>query len=481
MRSDMDVATRLSLGALAVLLAVFQPLLLPLLLLPILALHRAGRRADASRHQALHDVLTGLPNRALFHDRVDRALQNALRDGSHPVVMLLDLDRFKEINDALGHHNGDELLRLVGPRIARVLRSSDTVARLGGDEFAVLLPTAPDAEAGAEVGEKILVALAEPFTVQGVELEVGASIGVACFPQHGEDVETLVQRADVAMYLAKGTRSGSELYVAERDAVPDALAVVGDLRRGLDDGELALVYQPKVNLLTGEVRGVEALVRWMHPDRGLVLPASFVGHAEHTGLIRPLTMHVLEGALAQVGDWRRSGLDLSVAVNLSVRNLLDRSLPDDVAALLERWDVPATALELELTESTIMADPARAREILEALHDLGVGLSIDDFGTGYSSLGKLKQLPVDEIKIDRSFVTGMARDRSDATIVRSTIDLARNLGLRVVAEGIEDMEVRNELAELGCDLGQGYLFSEPLSGDALHGWALAHRGEPLAA
>jgi diguanylate cyclase (GGDEF)-like protein len=480
-RRDMDVATRASLAALAVLLAVTEPLLLALLGLPVLALHRAGRRADASAHQALHDVLTGLPNRALFHDRVDRALASALRDATHPVVMLLDLDRFKDINDALGHHNGDELLRQIGPRIAGVLRSSDTVARLGGDEFAVLLPTAPDADAGAEVGEKILAALAEPFVVHGVELDVGASLGIACFPQHGEDVETLVKRADAAMYLAKGTRSGSELYVAERDGLPDALAVVGDLRRGLDDGELAVVYQPKVDLLTGEVRGVEALVRWMHPDRGLVLPASFVGHAEHTGLIRPLTMHVLEAAVVQIGDWRRSGLDLKVAVNLSVRNLLDRGLPDDVAALLSRWDVPASALELELTESTIMADPARAREILTALHDLGVGLSIDDFGTGYSSLGKLKHLPVDEIKIDRSFVTGMARDRSDATIVRSTIDLARNLGLRVVAEGVEDGEVRDQLAQLGCDLGQGYLFSAPLDGDALHGWAAARDGALSAA
>ena len=477
MRRDMDVASRASLAALAAVLAATRPVLLALLLLPVLAVWRTGRRADASQHLALHDVLTGLPNRALFHDRVDRALAGALRDGAHPVVMLLDLDGFKGINDALGHHNGDELLRQVGPRIASVLRSSDTLARLGGDEFAVLLPAAPDAEAGAEVGEKVLAALAEPFWIEDVEVEVGASIGVACFPQHGEDVETLMRRADAAMYAAKG-RSGLDVRVAEHDAVPDALAVVGDLRRGLADGELAVVYQPKVDLLTGDVRGVEALVRWMHPQRGLVLPASFVGHAEHTGLIRPLTMHVLEAALVQVGDWRRSGLELKVAVNLSVRNLLDRALPDDVAALLERWDVPSSALELELTESTIMADPGRAREVMEALHDLGVGLSIDDFGTGWSSLGKLKELPVDEIKIDRSFVTGMARDRSDATIVRSTIDLARNLGLRVVAEGIEDAEVRDELAGLGCDLGQGYLFSAPLDAGALHGWAA---GRALAA
>ena len=449
----------------------FSLLLIPVLVAPLIWLHRAGRRAAQHEHQALHDVLTGLPNRALFRDRVDRALTSARREGGRPVVMLLDLDRFKEINDSLGHHHGDELLRQVGPRIAGVLRSSDTVARLGGDEFAVLLPNAPDAEAGAEVGEKILRALAEPFFVEGVELHVEASLGIAAYPEHGEAVDTLIQRADVAMYTAKGTRSGHELYVRERDDRPDPLALVGDLRRAMDDGELAVVYQPKVDLLSGAVGGAEALVRWEHPSRGLVLPASFVGHAEHTGLIRPLTMHVLEAALAQVGDWRRAGLHLKVAVNLSVRNLLDRALPDDVAGLLRKWDVPATALELELTESTIMADPDRARTILEALHDLGVGLSIDDFGTGWSSLGNLRKLPVDEIKIDRSFVAGMADDGHDATIVRSTIDLARNLGLRVVAEGVESDPVRRRLAALGCDLGQGYLFSRPMSGEALVAWS----------
>jgi diguanylate cyclase (GGDEF)-like protein len=353
------------------------------------ALYRAGRRASASEHQALHDVLTGLPNRALFRDRVDRALHAAEREGGRPVVMLLDLDRFKDINDSLGHQIGDELLRQVGPRIGAVLRSSDTVARIGGDEFAVLLPAAAHTDAGAEVGAKILAALEAPFIVQGAELTIGASLGVACFPQHGEDVDTLMQRADVAMYVAKGTRTGHELYESARDDRPDPLAIVGDLRRGMDDGELDLVFQPKVDLLTGEVRGVEALVRWQHPDRGLVLPGSFVAQAEYTGLMRPLTMHVLDASLAQVAEWRRAGLSLTVAVNLSVRNLLDRELPSDVAELLRRWDVPATALELELTESTLMADPLRARAILEELSAMGVGLSIDDFGTGWSSLGNL--------------------------------------------------------------------------------------------
>jgi len=456
----------------------FSPLLVPVLLAPLVWLRRAGRRVAASEHQALHDGLTGLPNRALFRDRVDRALSAAHREGGQPVVMLLDLDRFKEINDALGHHHGDAVLRQIGPRIAGVLRSSDTVARLGGDEFAVLLPAAPDAEAGAEVGEKILRALSEPFRVGGAELEIEASLGIAVFPEHGADVDSLIQRADGAMYAAKTTRAGHDVVGFARDDRPDPLALAGDLRRALDDGELAVVYQPKVDLTTGRVHSVEALVRWEHPSRGLVLPASFVSHAEHTGLIRPLTMHVLEAALAQVGDWRRAGLDLRVAVNLSVRNLLDRGLPDDVARLLAKWDVPAAALELELTESTIMADPARARSIIEALHELGVGLSIDDFGTGWSSLGNLRQLPVDEIKIDRSFVTGMADDGDDATIVRSTIDLGRNLGLRVVAEGVEDERVSDQLTALGCDLGQGYHFSRPMAGDDVAAWAA---GRALAA
>jgi diguanylate cyclase (GGDEF)-like protein len=467
-------AGTLGLAPIAVLVGDFAAVLLPLLVLPLAALHVAGRHARRSESRALHDVLTGLPNRALFQDRVDRALSAARRDGTQPVVMLLDLDRFKEVNDTLGHHRGDELLRLVGPRIAGVLRSSDTVARLGGDEFAVLLPAAPDRDAGVEVGQKILHALEEPFHVDGADLEVGASLGIACYPEHGEDVDTLMQRADVAMYAAKGTRSGRELFDVAGGR-PDPLAVVGDLRRGMSDGELGVLYQPKVDLATGEVRGAEALVRWDHPLRGLVLPGSFVGHAEHTGLIRPLTMHVLDAALGQVADWRRAGLDMTVAVNLSMRSLLDRSLIVDVEQALAKWRVPAQALVLELTESTIMADPQRAREILDALHDLGVGLSIDDFGTGYSSLGKLRQLPVDEIKIDRSFVVGMAFDRGDATIVRSTIDLARNLGLRVVAEGVEDARVRDELAALGCDLGQGWFFSRPLEGEALIAWARARR------
>ena len=467
----------LGLAPIAVLAGAFSPALLPLLVLPLVALHAAGRAAFRSEQLALHDVLTGLPNRALFEDRVDRALAAARRTAGRPVVMLLDLDRFKEVNDRLGHHHGDDLLRQIGPRIASVLRSSDTVARLGGDEFAVLLPNADGAEAGSEVAAKIREALAVPFSVSGMELEAGASIGLACFPEHGQDIETLMRRADAAMYAAKQARSGAELYESERDDQgADQVALAGDLRRGMDDGELALVFQPKVDLATGEARGAEALVRWRHPERGLVLPASFVAHAELTGLMRPMTLHVIDSALAQVRRWQDGGLDLTVAVNLSVRSLHDRALPEDIAALLAKWGVAAGTLELEFTESTIMANPERTRGVLAELDEVGVTLSIDDFGTGFSSLGYLRELPVHEIKIDRSFVVGMNHDGGDASIVRSMIDVGRNLDLRVVAEGIESEDVRASLTDLGCDLGQGYFFSRPLQGDALARWAQERRG-----
>jgi diguanylate cyclase (GGDEF)-like protein len=443
----------------------------------LLAGFRAGRAA--SRREALHDVLTGLPNRALFTDRVERALAAARRDASRPVLMLLDLDRFKEVNDTLGHHHGDELLRQIGPRIGAVLRSSDTVARLGGDEFAVLLPDA-DAQGAAEVGEKILEALHRTFSVSGVDLEIDASLGIAAYPQDGEDVETLVQAADVAMYADKSGRTG-EAVAGRRGDGRDPLELMAGLRRAMDDGELSLVFQPKVHLAGGDVHGVEALVRWRHPERGLVLPSSFVAQAEHTGLMRPLTMHVIDQALAQARRWRDAGLDLRVAVNVSQRGLLDRGLAEEVDVLLERWDVPGATLELELTESTLMADPERAHKVLLALRSLGVRLAVDDFGTGWSSIDLLQSLPIEEIKIDRSFVAGMAEDRGDATVVRSTIDLAGNLGLRVTAEGVEHDQVRRRLAALGCDLGQGYLFSPPLDGEALGAWAADRLGLPPAA
>ncbi len=470
----------LGIAPVIVVTGAFTWLLLPLLALPLVAVHRAGRLAALNEHQALHDVLTDLPNRALFRDRVVHALDEARRRGSQVVVLLMDLDRFKEINDTLGHHHGDALLKQVGPRIAAVLRASDTVARLGGDEFAVMLPDAAGAEAGRQIARKILGALEQPIVVQDLALEIGASIGIACAPDHGDDVDALIQRADVAMYVAKEAHSGCELYEPSQDEhTLERLALMGELRRAMDRRELFVVYQPKVELATGELRGAEALVRWAHPQRGLIPPGLFVEHAERAGLVRPLTLFVLDAALEQLDRWRRDGLELAVAVNLSVRSLLDQGLPGDVAALLERWGTPPSALKLEITESTIMADPVRARLILEELHAMGVGLAIDDFGTGYSSLSYLSALPVEELKIDRSFVMAMAANRDDETIVQSTVDLGRNLGLRVVAEGIEDEEVCRRLEALGCHLGQGYHFSRPVGGEELAAWARARAAPTL--
>ncbi|MGH2753014.1 MAG: putative bifunctional diguanylate cyclase/phosphodiesterase [Actinomycetota bacterium] len=420
------------------------------------------KQADESEHQALHDALTGLPNRLLLRDRIHQAILSARREKKSVGVLLMDLDRFKEINDTLGHHHGDAVLQQIGPRLRAVLRESDTLARLGGDEFAIVLPHVPDPAAAIHVVDKLRRALAEPFAIQDLTLEVDACVGIALFPEHGEDVDTLIQRADVAMYLAKGARSGCEIYTPSKDHhSASRLALLGELRSAIESGELVLHYQPKVDVQSREVTSVEALVRWQHPMRGLISPDDFVPLAEHTGLIGELTSDVICQALVQCRRWMDQGIEVGVAVNLSMRNLLDNKFPDEVAELLEVWDVPASMLTLEVTESTIMADPMRVLHIVSRLSDMGVEMSIDDFGTGYSSLAHLKRLPVAEIKIDRSFVRSMDTSASDAAIVRSTIDLAHNLGRRVVAEGVESEETLRRLAALGCDTAQGFYFGEP--------------------
>ncbi|MGH2820097.1 MAG: putative bifunctional diguanylate cyclase/phosphodiesterase [Actinomycetota bacterium] len=427
--------------------------------------------SEKNEYQALHDELTGLPNRNLFRDRIEQALLAARRGGHEAAVMLMDLDRFKEVNNTLGHRHGDGVLQQVGPRLRAALRESDTVAHLGGDEFAILLPKLADPASAMYVAEKIRSALHEPFLVQGLALDIDASTGIALFPEHGEDADTLIQRADVAMYLAKAARSGCEVYTAEQDHHSAArLSLLGELRRAIDWGELVLHYQPKARLQTGEITGVEALVRWQHPVRGFVPPDEFVPLAEHTGLIKQLTARVLDEGLRQCREWLDQGLEIDIAVNLSMRNLLDAQLPDEVARLLERWDVPPQRLTLEITESTIMADPARALTIVSRLSDIGVGLAIDDFGTGYSSLAHLKRLPVEEIKIDKSFVMNMHANEDDAVIVRSTIDLAHNLGRTVVAEGVENEDIMQVLRTLGCDTAQGYHLSRPVPPDTLSEW-----------
>jgi len=431
------------------------------------------------RHQALHDALTDLPNRALLYDCMEDAIAGARRSGGMAALLLIDLDRFKEVNDTLGHDYGDRLLIEVAQRLRDTIRRSDTLARLGGDEFAVLLGGLPDRAAAIELAGRLQDALARPFSLDGVVAVLDASIGVAFCPDHGDDVNLLVQRADVAMYDAKRSRTAIETYSEARDPYSsERLQLLAELRAAIRAGELVLHYQPKVAVGSGVVLGVEALVRWEHPTRGLLLPGDFVPLAERTGAIGDLTRWVLDTALAQSRAWRDAGRDLTMAVNLAAPNIVDEALPELVRARLARWRVPGDRLECEISEHTVMADPNRAIAVLERLRALGVRLSLDDFGTGHSSLTYLKRLPIDEVKIDRSFVIGMAEDADDAAIVRSTIDLARHLGLTVVAEGVESAAILHDLAELSCDVAQGFHLSPPLPVAALDAWLAARAARP---
>jgi diguanylate cyclase (GGDEF)-like protein len=409
------------------------------------------------------DVLTGLPNRVVLRDRLEQALLVTRREGTSMALLVLDLDCFKEINDSLGHDYGDKLLTQLGPRLLRPLRASDTVSRLGGDEFAVLLPRVADLNAALLVAEKLQEALIEPFDVHGLQLSVEASIGVVLGPDDGIDAGTLLQRADVAMYVAKDGGLGVSAYDETLDgSSPSRAALLNELRRAVDEDQLFLAYQPKRSTRTGAVEGVEALVRWQHPDRGLLLPDEFLPLAERTGLIHPLTRHVLTAALADCRRWLELGVELPIAVNLSARTLQDRSFPAEIAEMLAYWRVPPRLLELEVTETALLVDPERARVLLDELAQLGIVLAIDDFGTGYSSFANLRTLPVDDVKIDRSFVTPMLTSPTDAFIVRSVIALAHDVGLRVVAEGVEDASTHAALADLGCDVVQGYFLGMPV-------------------
>jgi diguanylate cyclase (GGDEF)-like protein len=431
-------------------------------------------------HDSMHDALTGLPNRALLADRFGQALRANVRSRTCSALLLIDLDRFREINDTFGHHYGDELLTQVGPRLAGALRNADTVARLGGDEFAVLLPDAQSVHDATAVAAKLRAVLEKPFRVEGVDLDVEASVGVVLSGEHGDDPTTLLQRADIAMYVAKAQNLGVFVYDPDVDRhSPAKLALLGDLRRALDGGELILHYQPKVSISTGDVVGAEALVRWQHPDRGLIFPDAFIPLAERTGLIGPLTRRVLEIALGQVRTWADVGMPLAVSVNLSARNLLDERLPGMVAELLVANGVPAALLELEVTETALMTEPVRAQRLLQQLSALGVRISIDDFGAGYTSLGQLKNLPIDELKIDRSFIMTMTEDKSDALIVRSVVDLGHNLGLTIVAEGVETALAQAALRDLGCDVAQGYHLCRPVSAAAFETWCTGRRITPV--
>jgi diguanylate cyclase (GGDEF)-like protein len=446
-------------------------ILLFVALVPILrrVTNRIRRQMDEIERRALYDDLTGLPNRTLFRDRVAQALRTAGRTQGTAAVILLDVDHFKEINDALGHDTGDLLLKELGTRLAGELRDSDTLTRLGGDEFGILLPTSSAHDALA-LATRVHSALEAPFALSGFPIEIAASAGVALYPEHGEDVHTLLQHADVAMYLAKDAHAGTALYSAEQDTNDMArLAIAGDLRRAIEANELVVHYQPKAALRSGGIVGAEALVRWQHPERGFIPPGEFIPIAERTGLIKPLSRYVISSAIKQCAAWNAAGFDLRIAINLTIPDLLDLELPDRIASLLAQHGVRPTHLELEITETTILADPFRVRQVLNRLDAMGLRLAIDDFGTGYSSLAYLKRLPVRTIKIDRSFVTGMCENGSDATIVRSTIDLGRNLGLEIVAEGVETQRVWDKLRALRCTFAQGYYIGRPVPAEVLTG------------
>ena len=432
-------------------------------------LRRRQRLAQAAlEHHALHDSLTNLPNRLMLREELDRTI--AGRSRATVSLLLLDIDNFKEINDSFGHQVGDVLLRQIGPRLRERLEVANMVARLGGDEFAILLPGADAADA-SRVAHGLLRALERPFLSEEHALEVTASIGIAVCPEHGTGAETLLQRADVAMYAAKRSGGSYAVYRTEDDPY-DArrLLLRGELRGALERREIILYYQPQVALTTGKVTGLEALARWHHADRGWVPPAEFIPVAERMGLIKPLTAHLVELALAQSRAWDKAGITVPLAVNVSMRNLLDPRFPQMLEDAMATAGVDAARIKLEITESAVMAEPARVLETMHRLRSAGVRFSIDDFGTGYSSLTYLQRLPVEEIKIDRSFVAGLAKDEGSAAIVRATIELAGNLGLDVVAEGVEDEGTSQILKRLGCSTVQGYHISRPLPVEEVAGW-----------
>jgi diguanylate cyclase (GGDEF)-like protein/PAS domain S-box-containing protein len=432
----------------------------------------SGRKAytEALEQRTLHDDLTGLPNRALFADRMDRAIADADRTGEPRGVLLVDIDDFRRINETLGRASGDALIQTVAERLRAVLRNSDTVARLGGDEFGILPSDETDVEKAEAIAWNVRSAFDEPFRIGGEVLSIRASIGIAFFPQHGSSTTDLLRRASQAMRQAKQAGLGLGVFVAEpEDPTARRLTLLSELRAGIPRGELVLHYQPKIDLATRRTTGVEALVRWQHPTAGLLMPSQFMPEAGRSELIEPLTRWVLDEALRQQREWCDAGLDLTMAVNISARSLMrGGSLPDTVALLTDTWNIAPGTLILELTENALI--DADGPVILELLHAMGERVAIDDFGTGHSSLVYLQRLPIDEIKVDRSFVLNVASVSSDAVIVRSTIDLAHNLGLTVVAEGVEDEVALGLLIEYGCDTAQGYLFSPPLAAPELTSW-----------
>ncbi len=434
----------------------------------------AGREAEI-RRLAYWDTLTDLPNRAQFLDLLGKAIQQAALRGGPCCVLMMDLDRFKHVNDMLGHEFGDALLRRVAERLkAQIVGDTPSLARLGGDEFAVLFPDMT-IEQAKKTAARILKSLELPIFIGEQTIDLGAGIGIAAFPEHGIDATSLLSHAEVAMYVAKGSGNGAVEYDPAIDtSSQNNLSLLSELRRAAESGQFQLYVQPKVLLSTGEVTGMESLIRWVHPKRGMIFPDEFIPFAEKTGFIRTITAWVLEKSVELCSQLVAQGLHLRISVNLSTRDLLDNELPTRFVALLKQYQISPSLFCLEITESAIMDDPVRAQQTLEALHLAGIDLSIDDFGTGYSSLAYLKRLPVDELKIDKSFVIKMARDADDVKIVRSTIDLGHNMGLKVVAEGLETQAAWELLVAMGCDQGQGYFISRPMPAeqivDWLHSW-----------
>ena len=440
---------------------------------------------DALEHQALHDALTGLPNRTYLSKRLGETIAQAARTGDHFALMILDLDRFKEINDTLGHHIGDLVLQQIAERLKTPLRRSDMIARLGGDEFAILLSPVHADGSVTKLAGRLQKALEAPMQCNGMTLDVGASIGIAIFPENGTDATELVQRADIAMYVAKNAGLPLAFYDPDRDHNSVRhLALTGELKRAIEGEKLELHYQPQISVETNQVIGVEALARWHHPEHGFISAEEFITLAEQTGLIQSLTEWALRTAIEQCARWRAAGIDLTVSVNLSAKILQDDGLPRLIGDLLDKYGVEPERLVAEITESAIMVDSDRSKAVIDRLAEQGMKLSIDDFGTGYSSLAYLKDLPVHELKIDKSFVMEMMDNKSDQVIVKSTIQLAHNLGLTVVAEGVESAEILALLADMDADIAQGYFMSKALPigvfDDWLHTWKAAQEPPRLA-
>ena len=441
------------------------------LLIAFLVIRNAQRQESSLRHQAMFDRLTNLPNRALFADRIQQAILISQREKQSFAIVAVDLDRFKVVNDALGHPVGDQVLQQVAERSHSCLRASDTFARMGGDEFTILLPNTPNLDGAQILAKKILAAIKKPMLVAGQSIEVSASLGIALFPEHGNTAEVLLRNADAAMYEAKRTQAGYTIYhINLNQHAKDRMQLQGELRTAIENNELVLHYQPKIDFASARISGVEALVRWQHPTRGLLFPDAFIELAEATGQIKALTLVVLRKALDQSEVWYRSGLNLTVAVNISSLSIQDPEFPDQLSDLLKGVNIPVSRLELEITETAVMTGTEHAVECIKRLNQLGLQIAIDDFGTGYSSMSRLKELLVAQIKIDKSFVKDMAVNHNDAMIVRSTVELGHSLGMKVIAEGVEDQAAWDKLKALSCDSAQGYYMGRPIPVDKFNAW-----------